>query len=61
VIGDTPSDIHCARAIGANVIAVATGVYSLEALRECEPDYLFAHFEEIEPVLALFQPPEKTT
>lgn len=57
VIGDTPSDIHCARAIGANVIAVATGVYSLEDLRDCEPDYLFAHLEEIEPVLALFPPP----
>ncbi|MFH1303123.1 MAG: HAD family hydrolase [Planctomycetota bacterium] len=60
VIGDTPSDIHCARAIGANVIAVATGVYSLEELKACEPDYLFAHFEETEPVLALFQSPEKT-
>ncbi|QDU08637.1 HAD family hydrolase [Gimesia aquarii] len=58
VIGDTPSDIHCARAIGANVIAVATGVYSLEELRDCEPDYLFAHLEEIEPVLSLFPPPE---
>lgn len=54
VIGDTPSDIHCARAIGAHVIAVATGVYPLEELRNCDPDYLFAHFEEIEPVLALF-------
>ncbi len=60
VIGDTPSDIHCARAIGANVIAVATGVYPLEALRDCEPDYLFAHFEETEPLLSLFQSPEKT-
>ena len=57
VIGDTPSDIHCARAIGANVIAVATGVYPLEDLRDCEPDYLFAHFEEIEPLLSLFQSP----
>lgn len=58
VIGDTPSDIHCARAIGAKVIAVATGVYSMDELRECEPDYLFAHFEEIESILSLFHPPE---
>jgi len=55
VIGDTPSDIHCARAIGAHVIAVATGVYSLEELRSCDPDYLFAHFEEIEPLVSLFE------
>ncbi|MFK7777701.1 MAG: HAD family hydrolase [Gimesia sp.] len=55
VIGDTPSDIHCARAIGAHVIAVATGVYPLEELKNCEPDYLFAHFEDIEPLLSLFQ------
>lgn len=57
VIGDTPSDIQCARAIDANVIAVATGVYPLEDLKNCEPDYLFAHFEEIEPLLSLFQSP----
>ncbi|MCA9015877.1 MAG: HAD hydrolase-like protein, partial [Planctomycetaceae bacterium] len=60
VIGDTPSDIHCARAIGANVIAVATGVYPPEELRACEPDYLFEHFEEIEPILSLFAAPETT-
>lgn len=58
VIGDTPSDIYCARAIGAKVIAVATGVYPLEELRVCEPDYLFEHFEEIEPILSLFAAPE---
>lgn len=60
VVGDTPSDITCARAIGAKVIAVATGVYPLEDLRKCEPDYLFEHFEEIQPVLSLFAPPPVT-
>ena len=60
VIGDTPSDITCARAIGAQVIAVATGVYPLEELEKCKPDYLFAHFEEIQPVLSLFAPPSVT-
>ena len=32
VIGDTPHDIECARAIGARTIAVATGGYTLEEL-----------------------------
>lgn len=33
VIGDTPHDIECAKAIGAKTIAVATGGYSVEELR----------------------------
>jgi phosphoglycolate phosphatase-like HAD superfamily hydrolase len=32
VIGDTPHDITCARAIGARCLAVATGAYSREEL-----------------------------
>lgn len=38
VIGDTPEDIRCARACGARVLAVATGRYGLEELREHAPD-----------------------
>jgi phosphoglycolate phosphatase-like HAD superfamily hydrolase len=37
VIGDTPHDIHCADAIGARTIAVATGGYSLEELSTHHP------------------------
>lgn len=33
VIGDTPHDIDCARAIGARTIAVASGVYGADDLR----------------------------
>lgn len=40
VIGDTPNDIACARAIGAAVLAVATGVFSEEQLAEHHPDFL---------------------
>jgi phosphoglycolate phosphatase-like HAD superfamily hydrolase len=32
VIGDTPHDIHCARALGVRSIAVATGEYSAQEL-----------------------------
>jgi len=38
VIGDTPHDIACGKAIGARTLAVATGPgYSLDELRSCEP------------------------
>lgn len=39
VIGDTPLDIRCARAIGAKVIAVGTGGATKEHLRQHEPDW----------------------
>lgn len=38
VVGDTPHDVACARAIGARVIAVATGNYSVDALRAAGAD-----------------------
>ncbi|MFT3869605.1 MAG: haloacid dehalogenase-like hydrolase [Nibricoccus sp.] len=37
VIGDTPHDIACGKAVGARTIAVATGRYSLEQLRSHGP------------------------
>ena len=42
VIGDTPSDIEAARAVGAPVIALATGIYSFAQLRALNPDACFA-------------------
>ena len=53
VIGDTPSDIRCGRAIGARVVAVATGVFPMEQLAREEPDHLFADFSDPQPLLAL--------
>ena len=44
VIGDTPSDISCGRALGARAIAVATGRYSVDELRAHQP---FAVFETL--------------
>ena len=55
VIGDTPKDIACARAIGARAVAVATGSISKEALAACDPDALLDSFEDHERALrALF-------
>jgi phosphoglycolate phosphatase-like HAD superfamily hydrolase len=41
VIGDTPHDIDCAKAIGARTIAVATGGYSVVELESHRPWRLF--------------------
>ncbi len=55
VIGDTPADVQCGRAIGARVIAVATGMYSHQELATTEPDHLFADFGDVDAVLALWK------
>jgi len=39
VIGDTPLDVKCGRAIGAHVLAVATGGATLDELRAHAPDW----------------------
>lgn len=41
VIGDTPLDVSCARAIGANAVAVATGWHAMEELAGHNPDFIF--------------------
>lgn len=40
VVGDAPRDIQAGRAVGARVIAVATGYHSLEHLSALNPDVL---------------------
>lgn len=47
VVGDTPHDIRCGRAIGAKVLAVATGGARYETLREHAPDWLVRDLREI--------------
>jgi phosphoglycolate phosphatase len=42
VVGDTPSDIEAARAVGTPVIALATGIFSFPELMACHPDACFA-------------------
>ena len=42
VIGDTPHDIACGKAIEAKTIGVATGRYSVAELLACEPTAAFA-------------------
>lgn len=47
VIGDTPLDIRCGRAIGAKVLAVATGGAKFEDLGKHQPDWLVRDLNEI--------------
>jgi phosphoglycolate phosphatase len=53
VIGDTPGDVRCGRAIGAKVVAVGTGFASMEELEAAAPDYLFADFSDPQAILKL--------
>jgi phosphoglycolate phosphatase-like HAD superfamily hydrolase len=51
VIGDTPADIRCGRAIGAKVMAVATGIHPLEELQPHQADDLRASLADVEDVV----------
>ena len=55
VIGDTRFDVICGRAIGARVIAVATGGHSLAELETANPDCLLADCSDPAPLLALWE------
>ena len=51
VVGDTPRDISCARALGAKVLAVGTGQFPVEDLATWAPDALFADLCDTDAVL----------
>jgi phosphoglycolate phosphatase-like HAD superfamily hydrolase len=48
VIGDTPLDAQCARAVGANAVVVATGWHPLEELHACGADLVLEHLADID-------------
>jgi phosphoglycolate phosphatase-like HAD superfamily hydrolase len=51
VIGDTPADIECACAVGAQSIAVATGRYSVEELASHSPTAVFESLADTAAVM----------
>ena len=51
IIGDTPLDVDCARACGAQAVAVATGQHTYDELASCCPDLLFRDFSDTEAAL----------
>jgi len=47
VVGDTPRDIECARAIDAKMLAVATGGAKADELRAHKPDWLVEDLTQV--------------
>jgi phosphoglycolate phosphatase len=53
VVGDTPHDIACARAVGAVPIGVATGGFTSDQLRESGADIVYETLADHAPFLLL--------
>ena len=53
VIGDTPRDVEAAQAYNLKTIAVATGMYSTEELRDCGADYVMENFKNRDEILEI--------
>ncbi len=47
IIGDTPKDIACAHAIGAKCLAVATGHFTAEQLKQAGADWVLGSLREV--------------
>jgi phosphoglycolate phosphatase-like HAD superfamily hydrolase len=51
VIGDTPRDIECGKALGARTIAIATGSWPRPELATHQPDFLFDDLSNVDEVI----------
>jgi phosphoglycolate phosphatase len=51
VIGDTPRDIACGKAIGARTVAIATGTWPRQELSAHHPDFLFDDLSNVDEVI----------
>ena len=51
VIGDTPRDVICGKAIKSNTMAMTTGSFSLELLEEYDPDIVAQDFNQVYEML----------
>lgn len=51
VVGDTPNDVDCAHAHGAQAIAVATGLYSEDELRATGADVVVDTLASLQPIV----------
>ncbi len=53
VIGDTPRDIACGKAIEARTIAIATGTWPRQELARHHPDFLFDDLSNVDEVIRM--------
>src|SRR2546429_4274337 len=51
VIGDTPRDIACGKALGARTVAVATGRWSRDGLAKYQPDFLIDDLSDVATII----------
>ena len=51
IIGDTPRDIECGKAMGARTVAVATGTWTSDKLAEHHPDFLIDDLSDVDRVI----------
>jgi len=55
ILGDTPNDIDCGRALGVKAIGVATGRFNAVELAEHRPDAVFPTLADVPAVLRAIQ------
>jgi phosphoglycolate phosphatase len=55
VVGDTPHDVACARAVGAIPVAVATGTFSMEQLQATGAGIVFKDLSDTDAFLRLLE------
>src|ERR1700704_601619 len=51
VIGDTPPDIACGKALGARTVAVATGTWDRDELAKHQPDFLIDDLSNVDTIM----------
>ncbi len=54
VIGDTPRDVNCGRKLNFKTIGVATGIFSVQDLKEAGADYVFHNFLDTDSFFRIF-------
>ena len=55
IIGDTPRDIACGKALGARTIAVATGTWDRDELAKHEPDFVIDDLSNVETIMGTLE------
>ena len=56
VIGDSPRDVEAGKELNTVTIAVATGFYSQEVLKESNPDFIFKDLSDNMTIMSAITP-----